>query len=240
MGKDFNRIFSQIQGSIPARTDIDLSDAAFQDCQRDASAEPGCRHRRQPGRAEPVQQHGADQLDHGRACATCVTEYVHNKSISPEEGQKRLARRGRRPLTRFDAAMLAGAPSGRPARASGCSGAPSAGFAIEQLAKLVAVLTLGTGAPLRRRVHAVDGLDLVHRFDAAARIHVRRPQALRAPAEHARVAGGLRQPRWSTASASSCSPPPSASCSRSSSTRRSAPRTCCARSTCIRWRCRSW
>ncbi len=63
MGKDFNRIFSQIQGSIPARTDIDLSDAGFQDCQRDASKNLAAAIAANQVVLSLVQQHGADQLD---------------------------------------------------------------------------------------------------------------------------------------------------------------------------------
>ncbi|MET0682044.1 MAG: ABC transporter substrate-binding protein [Casimicrobiaceae bacterium] len=90
MGKDFNRIFSQIQGSIPARTDIDLSDAAFQDCQRDASANLAAAIA-----ANQVVLSLSQNMAHNSSITASlrdvITEYVHNKSIAPEEGQKRLA-----------------------------------------------------------------------------------------------------------------------------------------------------
>ena len=90
MGKDFNRIFSQIQGSIPARTDIDLSDAGFQDCQRDASKNLAAAIA-----ANQVLLSLSNNMAQTNAITAAlrdvVTEYVHNKSISPEEGQKRLA-----------------------------------------------------------------------------------------------------------------------------------------------------
>src|SRR5450755_527082 len=38
MGKEFSRTFTQINGSIPVRSDIDLSGPLYQDCQRDAAA----------------------------------------------------------------------------------------------------------------------------------------------------------------------------------------------------------
>ena len=71
-----------------------------------------------------------------------VTEFVHNESISPEEGQKRLAEAAA-------AAAEAGRcrpcrdPASRERRA--LQARPASGTAVEQIAKLVAVVTLGTG-----------------------------------------------------------------------------------------------
>ena len=90
MGKDFNRIFSQIQGSIPARTDIDLTDVAFQDCQRDAAANLNAAIAANQvvlSLAHNMAQNNSTTA----ALRDVLTEFVHNKSISPEEGQKRLA-----------------------------------------------------------------------------------------------------------------------------------------------------
>jgi glucose/mannose transport system substrate-binding protein len=90
MGKDFNRIFSQIQGSIPARTDIDLSDVAFQPCQRDAS-----KNLAEAIAANQVVLSLSQNMAHNNtitaALRDVLTEFVHNKSITPEAAQKRLA-----------------------------------------------------------------------------------------------------------------------------------------------------
>jgi glucose/mannose transport system substrate-binding protein len=90
MGKEFNRIFTQINGSIPVRTDIELSGAEFQDCQRDAAANlAGAVAANQVllSLAHNMAQNNATTA----ALRDVLTEYVHNKSIAPEEGQKRLA-----------------------------------------------------------------------------------------------------------------------------------------------------
>jgi len=90
MGKEFNRIFTQINGSIPVRTDIELTGAAFQDCQRDAAANLAA-----AVSANQVVLSLAHNMAQNNAITAALrdvlTEYVHNKSISPEEGQKRLA-----------------------------------------------------------------------------------------------------------------------------------------------------
>ena len=90
MSKEFAKTFTQINGSIPVRTDIDLSDAGFQDCQRDAAK----------NLAGAIQANQAIMsLGHNMAQTSPVTaalrdvltEYVHNDKITPEEAQKRLA-----------------------------------------------------------------------------------------------------------------------------------------------------
>ncbi len=90
MGKEFNRTFTQINGSIPVRTDIDISDrVAYQDCQRDAAANlAGAVAANQVvlSLAHNMAQNNAITA----ALRDVLTEYVHNNSISPEEGQKRL------------------------------------------------------------------------------------------------------------------------------------------------------
>ena len=53
MSQEFNKVFTQINGSIPVRSDIDLSDPAYQPCQRDAKAQSRGRRRRGPGCHEP-------------------------------------------------------------------------------------------------------------------------------------------------------------------------------------------
>jgi glucose/mannose transport system substrate-binding protein len=90
MGKEFNRVFTQINGSIPVRTDIELTDPAYQDCQRDAAANlAGAVAASQVvlSLAHNMAQNNAITA----ALRDVLTEYVHNNSISPEEGQKRLA-----------------------------------------------------------------------------------------------------------------------------------------------------
>jgi glucose/mannose transport system substrate-binding protein len=89
MGKEFSRTFTQINGSIPVRSDIDLSGPLYQDCQRDAAANLS-------GAVAANQvllslAHNMAQTNAVTAALRDVlTEFVHNKSISPEEGQKRL------------------------------------------------------------------------------------------------------------------------------------------------------
>ena len=90
MGKEFSRTFTQINGSIPARTDVDLSDPAYQDCQRDAAKNLS---------AAISGKQVLLSLGHNMAQTSPVTaalrdvltEFVHNNSITPEEAQKRLA-----------------------------------------------------------------------------------------------------------------------------------------------------
>jgi glucose/mannose transport system substrate-binding protein len=90
MGKEFNRLFTQINGSIPVRTDIDLSGAAFQDCQRDAAANLAA-----AVSANQVVLSLAHNMAQNNAITAALrdvlTEYVHNKTITPEAGQKQLA-----------------------------------------------------------------------------------------------------------------------------------------------------
>ena len=90
MGKEFSRTFTQINGSIPVRSDIDLSGPSYQDCQRDAAANlSGAVAANQVllSLAHNMAQNNAVTA----ALRDVLTEFVHNNSISPEEGQKRLA-----------------------------------------------------------------------------------------------------------------------------------------------------
>jgi glucose/mannose transport system substrate-binding protein len=89
MSKEFNLKFSQINGSIPVRTDVDLGGPAYQDCQRDASADlrgAVAGNQLVMSLAHNMAQNNAITA----AMRDVVTEFVHNKTISPEEGQKRL------------------------------------------------------------------------------------------------------------------------------------------------------
>jgi len=90
MGQEFNRIFTQINGSIPVRSDISLADPAYQDCQRDAAANlSGAIAAKQV-----VMSLGHNMAQTAPITAELrdvLTEFVHNNKITPEEGQKRLA-----------------------------------------------------------------------------------------------------------------------------------------------------
>jgi glucose/mannose transport system substrate-binding protein len=90
MEKNTQKMYSAITGSLPVRTDIDLSDPAFSDAQREASA-------------SLVAAVNSDQtilsLAHNMAQPNQVTaamidvltEFVTDNSITPKEGQTRLA-----------------------------------------------------------------------------------------------------------------------------------------------------
>lgn len=88
--REYATTFTQINGSIPVRTDIDLNQEGYQDCQRDAGANLA-------GAIEAEQV--IMSLGHNMAQTSPVTaalrdvltEFVHDSSITPEEGQLRLA-----------------------------------------------------------------------------------------------------------------------------------------------------
>ena len=90
MEKDVQEMYSQITGSIPVRTDIDLSDAAFTDGQREAS--PVLGEAVQAKRVVLSLAHNMAQPNQITAAMIDVlTEFVHNHTITPEQGQARLA-----------------------------------------------------------------------------------------------------------------------------------------------------
>ena len=89
MAKEFGPMYSQITGSIPVRTDTDLSAEGFSDGQREAAK----------AMAESVKSnrvllslaHNMAQTNQVTAAMIDVlTEFVHDNRITPEEGQKRL------------------------------------------------------------------------------------------------------------------------------------------------------
>jgi glucose/mannose transport system substrate-binding protein len=90
MGKEFGKLFTQINGSLPARSDIDLSDSAFQDCQRD-----GAKNLSAAIAANQVVmslgQNMAQPSAVTGALRDVITEFVHDPSQTPEVAQKRLA-----------------------------------------------------------------------------------------------------------------------------------------------------
>lgn len=90
MGRDFAKTFTQINGSIPVRTDIDLSEAGFQDCQRDAARNLAGAI----GAGQTIMSLGHNMAQTSPVTAALrdvLTEFVHNDRITPEEAQKRLA-----------------------------------------------------------------------------------------------------------------------------------------------------
>jgi len=90
MSKEFAKTFTQINGSIPVRTDVDLADAGFQDCQRDAAKNlAGAISANQA--IMSLGHNMAQTSPVTAALRDVLTEFVHNKSITPEEAQKRLA-----------------------------------------------------------------------------------------------------------------------------------------------------
>ena len=90
MSKEFARTFTQINGSIPVRTDIDLSDAGYQNCQRDAAKTlAGAIAANQT--VMSLGHNMAQTSPVTAALRDVLTEFVHNKTITPEEAQKRLA-----------------------------------------------------------------------------------------------------------------------------------------------------
>jgi glucose/mannose transport system substrate-binding protein len=89
MAKDFGPMYSQITGSIPVRTDTDLTAPGFSDGQREAAhamAEAVKSDRIVLSLAHNMAQ--PNQIT--AAMIDVLTEYVHDSRISPEEGQKRL------------------------------------------------------------------------------------------------------------------------------------------------------
>jgi glucose/mannose transport system substrate-binding protein len=90
MSQEFNKVFTQINGSIPVRSDIDLSDSAYQPCQRDAKANlAGALDA-----GQVVMSLGNNMAQPNATTAALrdvLTEFVHNSTMTPEEAQQRLA-----------------------------------------------------------------------------------------------------------------------------------------------------
>ncbi len=89
MGREFNEVFTKLNGSIPVRTDVDLSDAAYQPCQRDAA-----RNLKESLAADTIVLslgHNMAQTNEVTAAMRdVITEFMHNPAISPEAAQKSL------------------------------------------------------------------------------------------------------------------------------------------------------
>jgi glucose/mannose transport system substrate-binding protein len=90
MAKDFGPMYSQITGSIPVRTDTDLSAEGFSDGQREAAQ--AMTEAVKTGRVVLSLAHNMAQPNQiAAAIIDVLTEYIHDNRISAEEGQKRLA-----------------------------------------------------------------------------------------------------------------------------------------------------
>ena len=90
MAKDFGPMYCQITGAIPVRTDTNMADTGFSDGQREAAG--AMTEAKASNRIVLSLAHNMAQPNQITAAMLDVlTEYVHNNSISPEEGQKRLA-----------------------------------------------------------------------------------------------------------------------------------------------------
>jgi glucose/mannose transport system substrate-binding protein len=90
MSKELGQLFCQVTGSIPVRTDTDLTEAGYNDQQREASramAEAAKSNRLVLSLAHNMAQ--TNQIT--AAMIDVLTEFVHDNRISAEEGQKRLA-----------------------------------------------------------------------------------------------------------------------------------------------------
>ena len=90
MSKEAQKMYSGITGSVPVRTDMDLSDASFSDQQREASAALSAAM--QAGQTTLSLAHNMAQPNQVTAAMLDVlTEFVHDRTIPPKEGQARLA-----------------------------------------------------------------------------------------------------------------------------------------------------
>ena len=83
-------MYSQITGSIPVRSDVDLSGPGWSDGQRDAAA--GLRRATGANRVMLSLAHNMAQPNQVTAAMIDVlTEYVHDPSVTPQQGMDRLA-----------------------------------------------------------------------------------------------------------------------------------------------------
>lgn len=90
MSQEFSRTFSQINGSLPARTDMSVDGEGFQPCQRDAAANLAAAQ--QANQVVLSLGHNMAQTNPVTSALTDVlTEFVHDGSVTPEQGQERLA-----------------------------------------------------------------------------------------------------------------------------------------------------
>jgi glucose/mannose transport system substrate-binding protein len=90
MAKDTQKMYSGITGSVPVRTDMDLSDASFSNQQRETAASLVTAV--QSNQVVLSLAHNMAQPNQITAAMLDVlTEFVHDHKISPKQGQQRLA-----------------------------------------------------------------------------------------------------------------------------------------------------
>ncbi|MBR0664336.1 carbohydrate ABC transporter substrate-binding protein [Roseomonas hellenica] len=90
MSPRVQEMYSQITGSIPVRTDMDLSGAGWSTGQREAAASLAAAV--QAGQSVLSLAHNMAQTNQmSAAMIDVLTEFVHNRSLRPEQGQQRLA-----------------------------------------------------------------------------------------------------------------------------------------------------
>jgi glucose/mannose transport system substrate-binding protein len=90
MQKDVQEKYSQTTGSIPVRTDVDLSGPAWSDGQRDAAA--GLIEAFKSKRVLLSLAHNMAQPNQiSSAMIDVITEYIHNDKVAPEQAVTRLA-----------------------------------------------------------------------------------------------------------------------------------------------------
>jgi glucose/mannose transport system substrate-binding protein len=89
MSKDFGPMYSQITGSLPVRTDTDLSGEGFSEGQREAAR--AMVEAVKTDRLVLSLAHNMAQTNQITAAMVDVmADYIHDPRVSPEEGQKRL------------------------------------------------------------------------------------------------------------------------------------------------------
>ena len=90
MKPDTQKMYSQITGSIPVRSDADLSGPGWSDGQRNAAA--GLRDSMGANRVVLSLAHNMAQPNQvSAAMIDVLTEYVHNSSVTPQQGMDRLS-----------------------------------------------------------------------------------------------------------------------------------------------------
>lgn len=90
MQKDVQEKYSQTTGSIPVRTDVDLSGAAWSDGQRDAAA--GLIEAFKTKRVLLSLAHNMAQPNQiSSAMIDVITDFIHNEKVAPEQAVTRLA-----------------------------------------------------------------------------------------------------------------------------------------------------
>jgi len=90
MSKRVQEMYSKITGSIPVRTDMDLSGESWSEGQREASR--SLNESVRENQAVLSLAHNMAQSNQlSAAMIDVLTEFVHNKSVTPEQGRQRLA-----------------------------------------------------------------------------------------------------------------------------------------------------